>query len=169
MSYSARVVHKTPGRLRLQIEGETADLTPEAMRATMVQLQAYSMSQRVRGNPLTRTIVLEGDSDQALEKVLDKAQEQGVIQLHSAQAVGEPESIGEVLGSFREKCDGFLRDVSRGSLDLKSTLAWGLAGLGLKQSLSGKFLPAGMTLLMYAIGMLELDQMDKRRSGQQEA
>lgn len=174
MSYSARVVHRTPGRLRLQIEGEPAALTPEVMRATMVQLQGYSMSQRVRGNPLTRTIVIEGESDQALEKVLDQAEEQGVLRLRTSLeapqgAPREDMSVAAALGAFREKCDGFLAEVSDGRLDLKSTIAWGMAGLGLKQSLSGKFLPAGMTLMMYAIGMLELDQMDKRRRGEAEA
>ncbi len=170
MSYTARVVHRTPGRLRLQMEG--SDLTDTALRETMVQLQSYSMSQRVKGNLLTRTIVLESDSDGSLEKVLDQASEAGVLeigpQMPLAQEARTP-SIRDLVISFREKCDSFLKEVSGNSLDLKSATAWTLAGLGVKQSLSGKFLPAGMTLVIYAMGMLQLDEMDKIKKEQAEA
>ena len=161
MAYSARIVHKSNGRLRLQMDDP--NVTNQALREALVQLQSLSMAQKVRANPLTRTIVMENEDDQSIQEVLEKAEEQGVLHIHANAASLRPsESIGERIHGLRVRIDGFLNEVSDGSLDFKKALALTFAGVGLKQSISGKFLPAGLTLIFYAVGMLELDEIDRR-------
>lgn len=164
MAYSAHIVHKTNGRVRLQMDDPSISM--QDMREALVQLQSLSMEQRVRGNPLTRTILVEDSSDHRIQEVLDKAQETGVIQLHARKEAPAKRTLATALHEMREGCDGFLRDVSDGRLDFKSGVALTMAGLGLKQSLSGKFLPAGLTLIFYAIGMLELEEMSRNKTSE---
>ncbi len=160
MAYSARVVHQSSGRLRLQMDDP--NVNSQSLRDALVQLQSLSMSQRVRANPLTRTIVFENSSDDEIRSVLEKAEQGGVLHVHIPVKGRKDNSIAERLHTLRVGIDHFLEDVSDGGLDLKKALAWTFAGVGLKQSISGKFLPAGLTLIFYAIGMLELDEIDKR-------
>src|SRR5687767_3543967 len=91
MPYSARIVHKTAGRLRLQMDDEQE--SPQALQEAMVHLQSLSMSQRVRGNPLTRTIVLEDENDDELEAVIEKAREGGILHLRSPDELTRDDSV----------------------------------------------------------------------------
>lgn len=158
MAYAAHIAHKTPGRIRLQMDAPS--MTSQELRETLVQLQTLVGKPKLRANALTRTIVLEGMDDAKIQDVLDQAQSTGVLTVREKAPPSEPRSIPELLHAFRVGSDRYLKEVSDGRLDFKSGVALTMAGLGLRQSLRGKFLPAGLTMVFYALGMLEIDKID---------
>ncbi len=168
MAYSARIVHKAQGRLRLKLEPSNS--TVEDLKEATTQLRSLSLSRRISSNPITRTILLEDDEHSHIEETLSKAQEDGVIRITTSAELREQELASLRPRIMRQRADRFLRQASDGVLDSKRLFALVLGGAGIAQAISGKFLPAGMTLLFYAAGMLQLDEYGHQElDGQDEA
>jgi hypothetical protein len=156
MAYSARVVHRIRGRLRLQLED--AAFTKEDLIDTTAKIRSVSPSVLVRFSPLTRTLLLEDKQDALVEAALRKIQDEKIIRLVSQAEIFSRERSSLRPRLMRQQADRFLRSASEGALDSKRLFALTLGGVGIVQALGGKFLPAGLTLLFYSAGMLDLDE-----------
>jgi len=163
MTLSASIKHKAPGRMRLQVVGNNFDKA--ALRATVLALQNTTSLRRIECNPLTRTILLEAESEELLQSALKDVADARVIQLKTEVEIPaeEPESLRASWAKFCKKSDNFLKKTSDGRVDLRAGMALGLTALGLSQMTRGKFLPAGLTLLMYAIGVMDQGQESKEK------
>jgi hypothetical protein len=162
MTLSASVKHRAPGRLRLQLDEE--DFNQVRLQDAVQALRRSSNLRRVQGNPVTRTILLEAESDAELDSALEEVSVAQVIEL-KPNLKGEqgPESLHDSWNRMMKKADRFLDDVSDGRMDMRSAVVVGLAVLGIGQMTRGKFLPAGMTMLMYAAGLMDRSSDPKRK------
>jgi hypothetical protein len=161
MTLSASVKHRAPGRLRLQVSEE--DFNQVRLQDAVQALRRSSNLRRVQGNPVTRTILLEAESDEELESALEEVAVAHVIELKPLHKQEHPESLHESWNRMMQKADRFLDDVSDGRMDMRSAVVIGLAVLGVGQMTRGKFLPAGMTMLMYAAGLMDRSSEPKRK------
>jgi hypothetical protein len=162
MTLSASVKHRAPGRLRLQLDEE--DFNQVRLQDAVQALRRSSNLRRVQGNPVTRTILLEAESDAELDSALEEVSVAQVIELKpNLKGEQEPESLHDSWNRMMKKADRFLDDVSDGRMDMRSAVVVGLAVLGIGQMTRGKFLPAGMTMLMYAAGLMDRSSDPKRK------
>jgi len=162
MTLSASVKHRAPGRMRLQLDEE--DFNQVRLQDAVQALRRSSNLRRVQGNPVTRTILLEAESDAELDSALEEVSVAQVIELKpNLQGEEAPESLHESWNRMMKKADRFLDDVSDGRMDMRSAVVVGLAILGIGQMTRGKFLPAGMTMLMYAAGLMDRSSEPKRK------
>jgi hypothetical protein len=162
MTLSASVKHRAPGRLRLQLDEE--DFNQVRLQDAVQALRRSSNLRRVQGNPVTRTILLEAESDAELDSALEEVSVAHVIELKpNLKGQEAAESLHESWNRMMQKADRFLDDVSDGRMDMRSAVVVGLAILGVGQMTRGKFLPAGMTMLMYAAGLMDRSSDPKRK------
>jgi hypothetical protein len=161
MTLSASVKHHAPGRMRLQVSEE--DFNQVRLQDAVLALRRSPNLRRVQGNPVTRTILLEAESDAELQTALHEVEEAHVIQLKPEKSQEKPESLHESWNRMTSKADRFLNDVSDGRMDVRTAVVIVLTALGVGQMTRGKFLPAGMTLLMYAAGLMDLTSDPKRK------
>lgn len=162
MTLSASVKHRAPGRMRLQLDEE--DFNQVRLQDAVQALRRSSNLRRVQGNPVTRTILLEAESDAELDSALEEVSVAQVIELKpNLQGEEAPESLHDSWNRMMKKADRFLDEVSDGRMDMRSAVVVGLAILGIGQMTRGKFLPAGMTMLMYAAGLMDRSSEPKRK------
>ncbi|HYX32717.1 MAG TPA: hypothetical protein VE954_06355 [Oligoflexus sp.] len=161
MTLSASVKHRAPGRMRLQVTDE--DFNQVRLQDAVQALRRSPNLRRVHGNPVTRTILLEAETDSELQSALDEVEEAQVIHLKPIIEPVKPESLHESWNRMMSQADRFLGDVSDGRVDMRTAVVIGLGVLGLGQMTRGKFLPAGMTLLMYAAGLMDQSSDPKRK------
>ncbi len=161
MTLSASVKHRVPGRLRLQFS--ESDFDQAELREAIQALRRSPRLRKVQGNPLTRTLLIEAESDSHLQSALREAAEAVVIQMNPEQpkekASNKPLRID--WQRFRNVCDRNLREYTDGRIDFRAAVILLMTGLGLKQMMGGKMLPAGLTMLMYVAGYLnEVDETE---------
>jgi hypothetical protein len=162
MTFSASVKHRAPGRMRLQLDEE--DFNQVRLQDAVQALRRSSNLRKVQGNPVTRTILLEAESDAELDSALEEVSIAQVIELKpKLQGEEAPESLHESWNRMMRKADRFLDEVSDGRMDMRSAVVVGLAILGVGQMTRGKFLPAGMTMLIYAAGLMDRSSEPKRK------
>lgn len=161
MILSASIKHRVPGRMRLQVSED--DFNQVRLHDAVQALRRSPNLRRVQGNPVTRTILLEAESDAELQAALEEVTDAHVIELKPVRTHEHPESMHESWNRMTGKADRFLKDVSDGRVDLKTGVVLVLAGLGIGQFTRGKFLPAGMTLIMYAAGLMDVSSDPKRK------
>ena len=155
MGYPVSIRHRAGGRLRLQMTERQH--STEKWEELVRQVQELSSPQQVRGNFLTQSLVLEATEADGLERALQKVRDTGLLELSEDWNRSAPEVKlwGYQIASWKESTERFLYDVSNGQLDLRSTLGLGMLALGVRQTLTAKFLPAGLTLLMYGATFLD--------------
>lgn len=142
----ARVLHSIPGRARLRVEdlkGEGEALS--RLRAALLETPGVH---EVTVNPRTGSVLLEHTG--SLEEVLREAEHGGALRL----ATDAPEPYFAQLHRALLESDGELRRASRGKLDLETLTFFGFLAGGLYQVTHGHALPAGVTLLRYAVEMV---------------
>jgi hypothetical protein len=147
--------------MRLQVIDD--EFTQVRLQDAIQALRRSPNLRRVHGNPVTRTILLEAESDDELESALEEISSAHVIELKTVQKLEHPESLHESWNRMMGQADRFLDEVSDGRMDMRSAVVIGLAVLGIGQFTRGKFLPAGMTMLMYAAGLMDRSSEPKKR------
>lgn len=141
----ARVVHSLPGRARLRVESLKGE--GEALARLQAALLETPGVHEVTVNPLTGSVLLEHTG--ALDDVLREAELNGALQLS-----GEPEPYLAQLHRALFESDSKLRQASGGKVDLETLTFFGFLAGGLYQVTHGHALPAGVTLLRYAVEMV---------------
>jgi hypothetical protein len=146
MAPSARIVHRVPGRTRLRTQGMRGN------QGYFTELQAaLSQSkgvQSVRVNALTQSILIQHES--AIEEVMLEAERRGYLRLEAAAPEPYLVQIDRALASSDEK----LRQATSGRVDLKTLTFLGFVAGGVYQVAKGHALPAGVTLLRYAVELV---------------
>jgi hypothetical protein len=144
----ARLVHRIPGRTRIRIDSRRGDA---AFFAGLEQALAGRDGVRsVSVTPATGSVLICHEG--SLEDLLAEAERAALF------VVGEepPPSrrVVETLVARTESLDRWLRATAPNTLDVRTAAFLGLAGLGVLQALRGQALPAGLTLLHYALEAL---------------
>jgi len=141
----------------MRLQFSESDFDQVELREAIQALRRSPRLKKVQGNPLTRTLLIEAEDDSHLQSALREAAEAVVIQMnpeeHREKASNKPLRID--WQRFRKACDRNLREYSDGRIDFRAGVILLLTGLGIKQMLGGKMLPAGLTMLMYVAGYLD--------------
>lgn len=131
MTESAELVHAVPGRVRLRVPGRRGD------RAFLERLgESLRPLGRVRVNPLTGSVLVEGRPSLSWREVADLGGKAGLVDLRPAPAAApEPEGIG-----------------------LQAAGALALVVLAIVQIARGQVLGPASNLLWYALELIREPQ-----------
>ena len=102
-------------------------------------------------NPLTESILLEHDVP--VDPLLREAEERGFLQLDSKPAEPRTRYLKR-LGLALIETDEKMQTASNGRVDLETLTFFGMLAGGLYQVTHGHALPAGVTMLRYAVEMV---------------
>lgn len=152
----ARVVHSIPGRTRLRTHGIKGDAA--ALSALQSALEDTLGVQNVLVNRVTGSVLVEHDAD--IDDVLRDAQRRGALRLENE--VHEP-YLAQIHRALADS-DQRLKDVSSGRVDLETLSFMGFVAGGIYQCFSGHGLPAGVTLLRYAVELATSTAIDQARA-----
>jgi hypothetical protein len=139
------VVHSLPGRVRFRLDPE---LYPQALTELAQYLAAQEFVSEVRSSVRTGSLFVLFRSE--TESLFRSVRESGLVQLCEPTVHSTLQRIQTAV----EHTDERVIADTRGALSLGSLSFFGLLGLGLYQAQRGKFLPAGMTLVTYALEIL---------------
>lgn len=156
MSVLARVVHAIPGRTRLRADSIKGDVA--ALSAVQTALEETQGVQNVHVNALTGSILVEHDTN--IEALLDQLQQRDVLELDNS----EPEHYLATLHRALAESDRRLKFASKGKLDLETISFFGFVGAGIYQCFNNHGLPAGVTLLRYAVELVTSTAIDQARA-----
>ena len=151
----ARLVHSIPGRARLRTTGIKGD------RAALSQLQAALEDapgvKDVRVSATTGSVVVEHDGN--IDDVLRALEASGALQLETE--IAEP-YLTQIHRALAES-DRRLKAASNGKLDLETISFVGFLAGGVFQVFNRHALPAGVTLLRYAVELATATALDQVR------
>jgi hypothetical protein len=156
MSVLARVVHSIPGRTRLRADGIKGDV--RALEAVQTALEDTQGVRNVQINALTGSILVEHDA--SIEALLQQLEQRDVLELDNS----EPEHYLATLHRALAESDRRLSFASKGKLDLETLSFFGFVGAGIYQCFNNHGLPAGVTLLRYAVELITSTAVDQGRS-----
>jgi len=156
MSILARVVHAIPGRTRLRADSIKGDAA--ALSAVQTALEDTQGVQNVHINALTGSILVEHDSN--VEELLAQLQQRDVLELDNS----EPEHYLATLHRALAESDRRLKVASKGKIDLETVSFFGFVGAGIYQCFNNHGLPAGVTLLRYAVELVTSTAINQARS-----
>lgn len=139
----ARVVHSIPGRTRLRTRGMRGN--GEYFDELASALSAIGGVQRVSVNARTESVLIEHDAP--IEQILKEAEQRGY--LHQDRSPPEP-YLATIDRAIKET-DVRLRAASSGKVDLETVTFVGFVAGGIYQIFNNHGLPAGVTLLRYAV------------------
>jgi hypothetical protein len=139
----ARVVHSIPGRSRLRTQGVKRDAA--ALSALQSALEDARGVHDVRVNQVTGSVLVEHEGD--INDVLRELERRGALRVENE--VREP-YLAQIHRALAES-DQRLKKVSSGRVDLETLSFMGFVAGGIYQCFNGHGLPAGVTLLRYAV------------------
>jgi Heavy metal associated domain 2 len=151
-----RVVHSIPGRTRLR----TADIKgdADALSALQTGLEDTAGVHSVSVNVRTGSILVEHDA--SIDEVLRAAEERGYLRVDGAP----PEPYLAHIHRALVDSDVKLKSASSGKLDLETLSFVGFVAGGIYQCFNGHGLPAGVTLLRYAVELATSTALDQARA-----
>jgi len=151
----ARVVHSIPGRTRLRAQDIKGDGV--ALAALRTALEDTAGVQNVSVNVRTGSILVEHDA--SIDDVLRAAEERGHLRLN-----GAPEPYLAHIHRALVDSDERLKAASSGRMDLETLSFVGFVAGGIYQCFNGHGLPAGVTLLRYAVELATSTAIDQARA-----
>jgi hypothetical protein len=164
MTPDARIVHSIPGRTRLRTRG----MKGQAQYFSELSSALCSIAgvHGVSVNPLTESVLIEHAVP--IEQVLREAEQRGFLRHDTSVEAPYLVNIDRAI----KDADARLKGASAGKVDLETiTFASFVVG-GIYQMFNGHGLPAGVTLMRYAVelatsaGASELGKRLKAASGQ---
>ncbi|HVZ31801.1 MAG TPA: hypothetical protein VG963_05205 [Polyangiaceae bacterium] len=145
---ATRIVHRMTGRTRLRTRGMRGNVEYFAqIRGTLLEMSGVHA---VQVNPRTESILIEHDGPP--EPLLHEAETRGYLQLETAAQ--NRESYLARLGRALQESDRNLQQATTGRVDLDTVTFFGLLAGGVYQVANGHGLPAGVTLLRYAVELV---------------
>jgi heavy-metal-associated domain-containing protein len=163
MTPDARVVHSIAGRTRLRTRGMKGQA--QYFRQLSDALASIAGVHAVTVNPLTESVLIEHDAP--IEQVLREAEQRGFLRHDTSQE--EPYLVN--IDRAIKETDARLRSASSGKVDLETVAFAGFVVGGIYQMFNNHGLPAGVTLMRYAVelatsaGASELGKRLKAISG----
>lgn len=159
---SAFIKHQLPGRVRLKIPQKRGDINYfnrlEELFSDFLGINELKL------NPSTASIVISHESDVPFQDIVEFAKTKNLFNL-----VEEAEDHDEVVPNLYIKAltltgfnrfDKALLDYSKGRLDARSFVFLTLIGLAIHQAARGNVLAPASTLLMYAIQLLNVEDIN---------
>ena len=140
-----RVVHRTGTRTRLRARGMKGNAEYfDQLRGTLAGMPGV---RAVQVNPLTESILVEHDVP--IDPLLREAEQRGFLQLDLGPGGEDPylARIGRALSNSDRK----LHEASAGRVNLDTLAFFGMLAGGVYQVARGNGLPAGVTMLRYAL------------------
>jgi hypothetical protein len=146
----AVVVHRLPGRMRVRVEERRRD---EAYFAQVAQqLRQCPTVVDVSVTPLTGSVlILHDGTDTDVVTGYAKAFDLFEVVLPASGSVGAEPRPDQVIQERLDHVDRWMRRESGDHADLRSLALIGLLGGAVWQMARGRMLPAGATLLWYAL------------------
>jgi hypothetical protein len=151
----ARVVHSIPGRARLRTAGIKGDRS--ALSELQSALEDAPGVKNVQVNPTTGSFVVEHEGN--IEEVLQAAEARGALLIE--QEVSEPYLA--TLHRALAESDRRIQEGSKGKLNLETISFFGFVAGGVYQVFNHHALPAGVTLLRYAVELVTATALDQVR------
>jgi hypothetical protein len=156
MTVLARVVHSIPGRTRLRADSIKGDI--QALSAVQTALEDTQGVQNVQINAATGSILVEHDA--SIDDLLLDLEARDVLELDNS----EPEHYLAGLHRALAESDRRLKTASKGRVDLETISFFGFVGAGIYQCFNNHGLPAGVTLLRYAVELVTSTAIGQARS-----
>ncbi|HVZ34824.1 MAG TPA: hypothetical protein VG963_20495, partial [Polyangiaceae bacterium] len=145
---AARIVHRMTGRTRLRTRGMRGNVEYFAqIRGALLEMGGVHA---VQVNPRTESVLIEHDGSP--EPLLHEVETRGYLQLESAGQKQEPYLAR--LGRALQQSDQNLQQATTGRVNLDTVAFFGLIAGGVYQVANGHGLPAGVTLLRYAVELV---------------
>jgi hypothetical protein len=140
-----RVVHRTATRTRLRVRGMKGNVQYfDQLHSALAQMAGV---RTVHVNPLTESVLLEHEVPS--DPLLREAEQRGFVQLDL-----EPEEVEPYLvrvGRALQASDRKMEQASAGRVNLDTLAFVGMLAGGIFQVARGNGLPAGVTMLRYAV------------------
>jgi hypothetical protein len=157
MTVLAETVHRMQGRLRFRIESRKHD---EAFFRTLAErLRACEGVDSVAANPITGSVlILHRTTAEAIESCAAAQELFSLAQESPDEHRAVSVRIAEAAEITIRRADRWVKAATRGEVDLASLVFLGLVGAGAWQFFTGRGLPAGVTLLNYALSVLEAEE-----------
>ena len=147
----ATVMHATPSRVRLRFENHT-----EVERKRVVDLFAKTGNIKYAYRPGTRSLVIRRQgAEGSLMPAVEALAESGLVTIGRRP----PKSYSEQLSEVIESGDEAIRRASGGKIDGRFIAFLALGGLAAWQFSRKQFLPAGLTLLIDGLALLEISRL----------
>jgi hypothetical protein len=155
-----RVVHRTAERTRLRTRGRKGDSAHfEQLRAALEQLPGV---RAVYVNARTESVLVEHDTTG--DALLREAEGRGILRLQEQPVQEEPYLVR--LGHALIEGDQRLQRATSGRVNLDTLAFVGMLAGGVLQVYRGHALPAGVTMLRYAVEFVTSSVGEKGREGQ---
>jgi cation transport ATPase len=151
----ARVVHSIPGRARLRTAGIKGDRA--ALSALQSALEDAPGVKSVQANPTTGSFVVEHEGN--IDDVLQAVEARGALLFE--REVGEPYLA--TLNRALIETDRRLQRDSKGKLNLETISFFGFVAGGVYQMFNHHGLPAGVTMLRYAVELVTATALQQVR------
>ncbi|MET0411965.1 MAG: HMA2 domain-containing protein [Polyangiaceae bacterium] len=139
----ARIVHSISGRTRLRTRGMKGN--HEYFDELAGALTSIGGVQRVSVNSRTESVLIEHDAP--IEQILKEAEQRGYLH----QDTTPPESYLATIDRAIKETDVRLKVASSGKIDLETVTFVSFVAGGIYQMFNNHGLPAGVTLLRYAV------------------
>jgi hypothetical protein len=140
-----RIVHRTLSRTRLRTRGMRGNSAYFwQLRDALEEMQGV---RNVQVNPLTESILIEHDVP--VDPLLRAAEQRGYLQLDVGPV--DEESYLVRIGRALSDGDQRMKQATSGRVDLDTLAFLGMLAGGIFQVARGNGLPAGVTMLRYAV------------------
>jgi hypothetical protein len=157
MAAEVRIVHRTAERTRLRTRGRKGDTQHFAqLRAALQELPGV---RAVYVNARTESILVEHDTPG--DPLLREAERRGVLRLQLEAVEQEPYLVR--MGHALIEGDEKLRRATSGRVNLDTLAFAGMLAGGILQVYRGHALPAGVTMLRYAVEFVTSSVGEKAR------
>lgn len=152
----ARIVHSIPGRARLRatdIKGDAA-----ALDALRTAIEAAPAVHNVSVNVLTGSLVVEHDGN--IEEIAAELERRGSLRIETEVREHYLAHIHRALADS----DIRLKRASNGRVDIETITFFGFLAGGVYQVFNNHGLPAGVTLLRYAVELVTSTALDQMKT-----
>jgi hypothetical protein len=149
MNNAAHVHHRVAGRLRVRVPGRRGDV--EYFTRVARELSQVASVTRVECNPATGSVLVlhDGGSEDALFR---SAEAGGLFTLGAA--AGGAATLAQNAGAGLHVLDRWLRDATRGDIDLRSLILGAFVTMGVVQLSRGHVMGPAVTLFWYAYQLM---------------
>lgn len=144
---SAHVVHTLRGRVRLRVPAARGDQT--VIDRIGLALANDRSVREVRVSARTGSVLLVHDGD--LDALLGRATRDGILVVEREMPRAP---MSRILSAIQE-ADARLASQTQGAMGLGTVTMFAMLAASVYQTRQGHFLPAGMTLLKYALGAVQ--------------
>ena len=149
MPPKAHITHKMKGRTRLRIPARRGDAA--YFRQVETKLESVPGIQEVSANPTTGSVLIHHEENTAA--LVQHVMELRLFQIVPPEVEALNPNLTIELAKKLEETDRRVRKATGGRVDLNGAMIVASLAAGIYQILRGEILPAGGSLVWYALGL----------------